>query len=203
MKPDPKWWNFAIHMQAYQKRKTCVREAWDVVQLEQHVHILLIMAMHKRRSRAPWKPLHKMVFKEKQQIKVEPTFVSGVSPQRSFWDSLAWTNFRRRHLTPTYKAISQLDMCGVLQILSHASSTTPCHDLLEFKFLSLRSKQQLEWSIQIVFVLGRKWVHGIGRKCFLPNPIGSYMAPLHIHDPFCIYHSLENFFSLSQTIPAL
>ena len=153
---SPHWWKNMTHMQAYQKLKTRIRDAWDVTQLERKLQISLFTTQHKTQPSAPRKPLYRKILREQRQGRIEPTFMAGVSTPTELHGLIGMDQFRQRHLTPPLSMSKphiqqymqwprlcipdfRITVSMIRYVLSQASHTTPYHDRLEYKFLSFLS----------------------------------------------------------------
>ena len=118
--------------------------------IERHLPSPPIMPKAQARKDAPERPLYRRLFRTTQTIRVEPTYVAGVSPSFEFLGVRGMDQSRQRHLSPPFH-MSQTDIRKYLswqpvvlpplkltghtlrQVLRESPNSTPFHDRLEYR----------------------------------------------------------------------
>ena len=208
LRAHPDWWRLRGTLKTYNQLKQKLREAWDSVNIERLLQISPIMPQSQASKDAPQCPLYRRIFRNTQTIRIEPTYVSGVSPSVEFFGVIDMDQFRQRHLSPPFymhrsdiqKYLSwqpinlphfELNGRILRSVLLDSPDSMPFHDHLEYRFLRILTDEHLGRLAQLYL----RWYHGENITSIFQGDF--YALPNKVpHGPIANVRPLLNFTTL-------
>ena len=98
----PNWWRNPAQVKIISSLRAKMRAAWEIAEVEKALQIAPIASLCVIGAPAPSKAQYRIVRRQADSIRVEPTYVAGVTPPTALLGAIGIDRFRQRHLAPPW-----------------------------------------------------------------------------------------------------